>query len=148
MKTYFDTGVLLKAYVPEANSNEADALIHDAELPLPLTHFHEIEIRTALRLKRGRGEITESEMKSALRDFQADITAGRLEKPNYDLVAVFHKAEELSAKYAADTFARSLDILHVAAALTLGARVFVSFDERQRNIAARTKLKVLPRSVA
>ncbi len=84
-------------------------------------------------------------MKAALRDLQADITAGLLEKPACDLVAVFHKAGELSAKYAASTLARSLDILHVAAALTLGARVFVSFDDRQRKIARRARLNVLPR---
>ncbi len=50
-----------------------------------------------------------------------------------------------SAKYAASTLARSLDILHVAAALPLGARVFVSFDDRQRKLARRARLKVLPR---
>ena len=33
----------------------------------------------------------------------------------------------------------------VAAALTLGARVFVSFDDRRRKIARRARLKVLPR---
>ena len=84
-------------------------------------------------------------MKTALRDLQADIIAGRLEKPACDLAAVFHKAGELSAKHAASTLARSLDILHVAAALTLGARVFVSFDDRQRKLARRARLKVLPR---
>ena len=46
---------------------------------------------------------------------------------------------------AASTLAQSLDILHVAAALTLGARVFVSFDDRQRKLARRARLKVLPR---
>ena len=50
-----------------------------------------------------------------------------------------------AAKYAASALARSLDILHVAAALTLGARVVVSFDDRQRKIARRARLKVLPR---
>ncbi len=87
-------------------------------------------------------------MKTALRDSQTDITAGRLEKPACDVVAVFHKAGELSAKYAASTLARSLEILHVAAALTLGARVFVSFDDRQRKIARRARLKVLRVSMA
>ena len=107
--------------------------------------LRQTSLRTALRLKRGRGEITATELKTALRDLQADITAGRLEKPAHDLVAVFHKAGELSAKYAASTLVRSLHILHVAAVLTLGARVFVSFDDRQRKIARRARLKVLPR---
>jgi len=40
---------------------------------------------------------------------------------------------------------RSNSPLHVAAALTLGARVFVSSDDRPRKIARRARLKVLPR---
>jgi predicted nucleic acid-binding protein len=144
LSAYFDTGVLLKVYVEEPESAIADRLVLQAEAPLPFTHLHEVELRTALRLKLGRKEITASELNSALRHLQSDITAGRLQKPVYDLAAVFHKAEDLSAKYATETLARSLDILHVAAALVLGASEFVSFDERQRKIARRTKLKVLP----
>ena len=66
-----------------------------------------VEMRTELRLKRGRSEITATELKAAPRDLQADITAGRLEKPACDLAAAFHNAGELSAKYAASTLARS-----------------------------------------
>jgi predicted nucleic acid-binding protein len=144
LNAYFDAGVLLKAYVPEPDSDLADALILSAELPLPCTHLHELEMRNALRLKRGRGDITEAELRAALRDFHTDIGGGRLERPAYDLVAVFHKAEELSAKYAAATLARSLDILHVATALVIRVSAFVSFDERQRKVARRAGLKVLP----
>jgi len=93
-------------------------------------------------LKRGRGEITDTGLKGALRDLQADIDAGRLEKPVYDLPGVFHTAEVLSAKYAVVTLARSLDILHVAAALVIGAVDFVTFDKRQASLATKAGLKV------
>jgi predicted nucleic acid-binding protein len=141
LSTYFDTGVLLKSYVTEKNSAIADALILQAAAQIPFTHFHEIEMRTALRLKRGRGEITEGELKGALRSLQEDIDAGRLKKPAYDLPDVFHKAEELSAKYAAITLSRSLDILHVAAAVVIGAKIFVTFDARQAALATKAGLK-------
>jgi predicted nucleic acid-binding protein len=142
LSAYFDTGVLLKSYVTEKNSAVADALILQAAVPIPFTHFHEIELRTALRLKRGRGEITDAELKGALRSLQEDIDAGRLKKPAYDLPDVFHKAEELSAKHAAITLSRSLDILHVAAAVVIGAKNFVTFDARQAALATRAGLKV------
>jgi len=142
LSAYFDTGVLLKAYLPEKNSAAADALILEAATPIPFTHFHEIEMRTAFRLKRGRGEITDTGLKGALRDLQADIDAGRLEKPVYDLPGVFHTAEVLSAKYAVVTLARSLDILHVAAAVVIGAVDFVTFDKRQASLATKAGLKV------
>ena len=99
-------------------------------------------MKTALRLKRGRGEITDIELRGALRDLQADIDAGRLKKPACDLPDVFHKAEELSSKYAAVTLARSMDILHVAAALVIRAKNFVTFDARQAALATKAGLKV------
>jgi hypothetical protein len=144
MSPYFDTGVLVKSYVLEPDSAAADALIKQNPPPIPITHFHEIELRNALRLKRNRLEITDAQLKGALRVFDHDIAAGFLEKPDYDLRGVFHKAEELSTKYAVTTGARSLDILHVAAALVIGARIFVSFDKRQRAMANKAGLKILP----
>jgi hypothetical protein len=38
-----------------------------------------------------------------------------------------------------------LDILHVATAMVLGVRDFASFDGRQRQLAKRAGLRVLPR---
>ena len=144
MKTYFDTSVLVRAYAPEITTSVALALIRRVKPPIPLTHLHRIEIRNALRLKHGRGEITEAELSAALRLFQDDIDAGRLDLPTYELAALFHRTESLSNKHTTSTLVRTLDILHVAAALEIGCREFVSFDERQRTLAARERLKVLP----
>ena len=144
MNTYFDTGVLVKAYVFEPGTLEAMALIKRVKPPIPLTHLHGIEIRNALRLKCGRKEITELEMKASLRLFQADIDAGRLEKGSYELAGLFQRAESLSSKHAISILACTLDILHVAAALEIGCKEFVSFDKRQRSLASLEKLKILP----
>jgi len=140
LTAYFDTGVLVKTYILEKDSAVADALISQSLDPIPYTHFHAIEIRTALRLKRGRGEISDSQLKGALRDLQQDIDAGRLDRPAYDLSIVFHKAEQLSEKYAAATLSRSLDILHVAAAVVIGATQFITFDARQAALASKAGL--------
>jgi hypothetical protein len=64
--------------------------------------------------------------------------------PRYDLPLVFEKAAALSADYTVATGARSLEVAHVAAALAVGASEFVSFDRRQRNLAAKAGLRVLP----
>lgn len=144
MKTYFDTGVLVKAYVFETGTREALALLRQAKPPVPLTHLHGIEIRNALRLKCGRGAITETEMKASLQLFQDDIDAGRLERAPYELASWFERAELLSGRYATSTLARTLDILHVAAALEIGCKEFVSFDKRQRSLASLEKLKISP----
>lgn len=62
----------------------------------------------------------------------------------YELTEVFRRAEVLSQAHTSATKCRSLDLLHVAAALEIGCREFASFDVRQRAIARKTGLKVLP----
>lgn len=145
MNAYCDTGVIVKSFILETNSAEAIALLDAAGSPLPFSHFHEVEIPNAIRLKRFRGEITSEQEALALRAFQSDVDSRRLARPGYDLAAVFHRAAALSAKYSATLGTRSMDILHVAAALEAGCKEFISFDERQRRLADREKFKVFPR---
>ncbi len=144
MGVYIDTGILVKLYVKEANTPQAIALVMGFRTPLALTPFQELEIRNALRLKQSRGELTEPEARAALADFEADIAAGRYQRPACDLMAVFARAESLSAAHAVTTKCRSLDTLHVAAALETGGREFASLDTRQRAMAQAAGLRVLP----
>jgi hypothetical protein len=71
--------------------------------------------------------------------------SGFLHMPDLDFRALFEHAECLSAAHTAVIGTRSLDILHVAAASLLGARQFVSFDRRQRSLAFKAGLRILPR---
>ena len=73
MKTYFDTGLLIKAYVPENGSELVDLLLRSSTVPVPFTHLHSVEARTALRLKRFRSELTAEELSGALDAIDADL---------------------------------------------------------------------------
>lgn len=144
MKTYFDTSILLKTYVPEAGTPEALAILREQETPSPFSHLLEIELRTAIRVKHGRGEITAAEMRGSLQALEADLAKGILARPDYDLENVFRRAEVISSKHAAATLARSADLWHVAAALEAGCTAFASFDERQRKAAELCGLELIP----
>ena len=134
----------MKSYVLEADSQEAISIIEAAGDLLIFSHFHSIEIPNALRLKRFRGEITATEETAAIRVFLADVDAGRLVRPDYDLAEVFIRAEKLSARHSASTGTRTLDLLHVAAALECGCTTLASFDERQRKTASLSGLEIMP----
>lgn len=134
----------MKSYVFEEDSRAAIAIIEAVGDPLIFSHIHEVEIPNAIRLKRFRGQITKAEEAAAIRVFRADIDAGRLMRPDYDLAEVFIQAERLSTRHSGDIGSRSLDVLHVAAALQCGCASLASFDERQRKIAALAGLKLLP----
>jgi hypothetical protein len=60
------------------------------------------------------------------------------------LAGVWVRASDLSARHTTRIGCRSLDILHVAAALELGAVRFLSFDGRQRQLARRAGLRTGP----
>ena len=142
---YFDSGVIVKLYVPEPSSPDAVRLVTAGPPPAPLTDWQALEVRNALRLKRFRGEITARELRSALRAFAEDERLGRWQRPVLDLAETVRRAESLSARHAPALGCRTLDILHVAAATVLGVRDFVSFDGRQRQLARKVGLRVRPR---
>ena len=147
MQTYFDTSLVLKTYILEAQTPEAIAIIRAEATPLPFSHILEIELRTAIRNQQGRGEITAAILRSALQTVESDLASGVLARPEYDLETVYRRAETLSAKHAAATLCRSADILHVASALEAGCTAFASFDERQRKVAALAGLKLIPTKI-
>ena len=64
-----------------------------------------------------------------------DLAARRLIRAGIDWQSVFAEAERLSAATTTDTGVRTIDLLHVAAALSQGASGLVSLDHRQRAAA-------------
>jgi predicted nucleic acid-binding protein len=141
---YADTGVMVKGYVLESDSEAAVHILDTLGEHLLYSHLHSIEIPNAIRLKRFRGEITKTQETAANRAFLSDIESGLLTPCEYDLGEVFLLAERLSAKHSANLGSRSLDLLHVAAAIEAGATHFASLDARQRKVAALNGLKLLP----
>ena len=144
MKAYFDSAVLIKLYVAEVNSAEAVQWVKQYKAPLIFTPLQEIEIRNAIRLKAARMEISDDELKKALRHIKADFDAGFLDRPELDWPQVWIKAEELSSRHGREIQSRTLDTLHVAIACCLGVRDFISFDHRQAALAKKTGLRVNP----
>lgn len=84
MRAYFDSAVIVKLYVQEANSPDAVALVSAQRGSCPLTPWQEIEVRTAMCLKAFRGEITAEELRNSLGAFDEDIRLGRWRMPAYE----------------------------------------------------------------
>lgn len=141
---YVDTGVMVKGYVLESDSAKAVALMEGLGSTLFYSHFHALEIPNAIRLKRFRGEINKAQEAGAIRAFVSDVDSGVLTPCRCDLAEVFLLAERLSFKHSAVIGSRSLDLLHVAAAMESGATSFASFDSRQRKVASLSGLHVIP----
>ena len=144
MDVYFDSAIIVKLYVQEATSPDAIRLVNGYTAPYLLTHWQALEVKNAIRLKAFRGEITSAEMSQSIAAFDHDRASGRWQRPLYASAAVEQKTEELSAAHSATLGCRSLDIIHVAAALIIGAKEFVTFDARQRALAIKVGFIVKP----
>lgn len=140
MKTYVDSGVLVKLYSWEAHSEEVATLVSRLAR-VPLVPLHELEIRNALRAQRGRAVITPRQLAQAIRAFDDDIRAGRLVRVRVDWSEAFLAAEGLSRKWTAPLLCRSLDVLHVALAGQLHCQRFVTGDSRQARLAKAAGLQ-------
>jgi predicted nucleic acid-binding protein len=108
-----------------------------------LTPLGEAEFTNAIELQVFRKQWTRREAQAVRIEFGQHQAAGvfRVEPLESE---VWEKALGLSRRYSAKLGTRTLDLLHVAAALALNPDVFFSFDERQRKLANAEHLHVLP----
>ena len=102
-----------------------------------------MELATAWHLEVFRKELRLETVLQALADLEHDVEAGVWAAAAYDLADVHGRAEQLARRHAATLGARSLDILHVAAAEALGLRDFVTGDRRQAALAKATGLAAI-----
>jgi predicted nucleic acid-binding protein len=141
---FADTGFVASLYLEESTSKAADEALGKDRQPLFVTPLSLLELRNAFNRAVQRQRITLAERDALWRDVESDIAGGFLVLTPVAAAGWYERARLLSDRYTTELGARSLDLLHVAAALDLKAKVFFSFDERQRQVAIREGLKVKP----
>ena len=143
MSLYYDSGVLVKLYVREESSEVVARFLAERGEAVIVNHLHELEMRNALRLKRFRDEIDDGQLVASMAMLETDLAAGRLIRGRIDWSSVCVEAERLSAAMTASIGVRTIDLLHVAAALNQAASGLVSLDHRQRAAARVSGLDVV-----
>ena len=144
MSHYADSSFLVSCYVVDANTAQAKAYLSRTATSLAFTGLHALEVRNAFKLGSFRGFFTALEAKAAWANVENDLQSGRLAKIATKWPLIFRVATRLSEQHSTVLGTRSLDILHVATAKVLRSIEFVSFDARQRELAAAVNLKVGP----
>jgi predicted nucleic acid-binding protein len=110
---------------------------------LPITLHCRLEIASSISLAAFRKAISTGAMADALLSFEEDLAEGRYTEIDVLWRATLRRAADVSRTYTPKLGCRSLDVLHVATALELGLRDFVTFDVRQRQVARAVGLKSL-----
>ena len=144
MVAFADTGFIASLYLEETTSKAADAALGEKRQPLPLTPLIALELRNAFNRAVQRQRITLAQRDALWQDVAADIASGFLVPTPVASGQLHDQARQLSDRHTPTLGTRSLDLLHVAAALILGSKTFFSFDDRQRKAAASEGLKVKP----
>jgi len=141
LNIYVDTSFLISLYSPDVNSGAAARTMQGSKGTRFVTTFGELEVVNALGLRVFRKEVSAAHAQSSLADFEQDLRDGLFQlRPLPD--PVFERARQLSRETTARLGTRAADLLHVAAALELGAASLYSFDQQQRKLAQAMQLKL------
>jgi predicted nucleic acid-binding protein len=144
MRAYADTSFLFALILRDSNSPAASDYLRTHRQPLPLTPFLRCELRNALRLAIFRRKATAEAVQAALRQIDLDVAAGSwIETPEV-WPDILDEVERLSSSHAAALGVRTLDLVHLGEAVTLGLKEFLSFDVRQRACAQAAGFRVGP----
>lgn len=144
MVAYADTGFLVSLYLAETTSKAADAALGPNRQPLPVIPLGMLEMRNAFNLAVKWQRLTPAERDTLWQDVEADLASGFLVPTTVSAAELHATARTLSDRYSPTVGTRSLDLLHVAAAVLLKAGTFFSFDDRQRQAATGEGMTVKP----
>jgi predicted nucleic acid-binding protein len=144
MSATADSSLIVALYLNEADSTRADAACVSVAPPVRLTDWHRVEIANAFQRAVKNARINPEQATFLWQDFTDDVALGRFEIVQVDHAAVLARTLMLTQKHTAKSGTRSLDLIHIASALEMGATDFLSFDYRQRDAAQAEGLQVFP----
>ncbi len=141
--TYVDPSALARLYIHADGSREMAAWRVRVGGSLAVTHHGRTEIINAICRVAFLGHLDEAGLAAALADFDADFAEGRLHTADLLWRAALDRGGELSRLHTPTLGTRSLDVLHVACALELRLRRFLTFDRRQQRLAGAVGFKLI-----
>ncbi len=143
---YLDTSALIKLYIRESGSEEVQNWVVSQDDPLPVWDLQEMELTNALNLKVFWGDFSRADAERQIDLFRERRRRGLYFYPDFDRLDWVEQYFEICG-HTREIGTRTLDIQHVACALLIKPAAFISYDERQRNLAAKLGLNVLPRDL-
>jgi len=155
LSAYADTNFLLSLYLTRPHSVEAQRVLGDFlrrhDEALPFTLLHRLEFRNAIRLavfrqaEPGECSLDRVAARRIMTEHEADLNERVfIEHTPIDWTEALRQAEVLSKANTESEGFRSLDLLHVGTALSLGAEELFTFDRGAAQLAKLAGLTVRP----
>lgn len=137
-----DTSFLFALYGSDAHTPRALAWTRSSATAISLSELTDYELGNALRFAEFRKVLAPGQAATFLAQYEADRAGGRIAVEICNLARVLAEAKRLSTSHTLTAGHRAFDILHVASALLLGAREFLTFDANQKKLAEAEGLTV------
>lgn len=142
MNAYPDTSFLCALYRTQDNSDRALAYREAMTEPLHITRLLQWEFRQSVRFQAFRHSNNREvgypwlEAERMIDKLTEHLDQGLVKMVHCDLINILAIGERISKMRTFVGGHRSFDILHLATAIELEAKAFLSFDANQRQLAA------------
>lgn len=140
---YLDSSVVFSVHAKDANTRVASSLLQSAsDIPI-LTELCEVEFINALCRREFLKQVTHAQAEASMNDLELNVRRGVFQLLPFPESA-FTRAKILVRALTPSIGVRAADVLHVAAAVELGASAIYTFDQRQHKAASAAGLAVNP----
>lgn len=140
---YLDSSVVFSVQGKDVNTPAAVNLLRSARDPLIVSELCEVEFTNALCRREFLKQITHAQAQASMSDLEVNIHRGVYQLVRFPETA-FARAKTLVRLLTPSIGVRTADVLHVAAAIELGANALYTFDLRQHKAANAAGLAVNP----
>jgi predicted nucleic acid-binding protein len=142
VNAYPDTSFLFSLYFPQEHSARAAAHFAAMGEPLSLTSLNRFELANAIQLALFRRTIQPRNANTGMGSVKDDLRLGATRLVSCDWAAAHGRALQIAVEHTAKKGCRGIDVLHLAAALEMGATEFLTFDVKQGTLAKAIGLKL------
>ena len=141
---FTDASFLVSFFARDEHGPQAVAWWSKSNAVITATRLVLFEAENSIRTLPLSGKISRADARWAIEHMKRRVLEGMIEVRELSNKRVYPAARRLSIHHCEHKRFGAMDIVHVATAQELGAKLFVSFDGRQRELAAAEGLNVLP----
>lgn len=135
MSAYADTSILVSLLSDDALTPRARSIVRNAASPIFVTDWQMFEWENAMALRAFRGQFSPQDVAPARAAFLSHVESGLFIPSQLPFHKTLQRATKMAKEHTAQTGTRTFDIFHVASALELNAKRFLTLDDRQGKLA-------------
>lgn len=144
MSQYFDSSVLVSLFLDNPGFSErSNAFIEKINYAVPINRFQLLELNNAFSLAIFRKKVDAEHRQFLLSKVESYFNKGDFKECPVNYETAISHANILANFHSPNIGSRSLDIIHVALAISSNIRDFITFDKRQAELAKAAGLNAI-----